>query len=138
MCLQFGTIGLSEKPEVIFESSSTGDGAKHIDLKNLKGSDPSDKAIDEENEELFSKDIDSPNSNTRDKPCLEQESSKDASIINESEVKDNNDDKNNDVHQLKELNNSQSLPNSVEVREIEQISKKFVFEDTTILKDEVS
>ena len=133
MCLQFGTIGLSEKPEVIFESSSTGDGAKHIDSKNPKGSDPSDKAIDEEREESFSKDTDSPNSNTRDKPCLEQEPSKDTSIINESEVKDNNHD-----HQLKELNNSQSVPNSVEVRDIEQVSKKFVVEDLTILKDDVS
>ena len=138
MCLQFGTIGLSEKPEVIFESSSTGDRAKHIDLKNPKGPDPSDKVIDEEKEESFSKDIDSPNSKTRDKPGLDQETSKDARNINEPEVKDNNDDKNNDVNQLKELNNSQSLPNSVEIGDIEQISKKFVVEDPTIRNDEVS
>ena len=95
MCLQFGTIGLNEKKELIREPSSNGDGANPNDLKNPKEPDPSAKAIDTDQEEPFSKDIDSPNSDTIDKPCLEQEPSKDTSIIYESEVKDNN-----HVHQL--------------------------------------
>ena len=126
---------MNEKPETINEASETSAADQTFELKSEHGSSSIIEQNDEEAKDFSS--IESNNDTSKDKEGQEEDSKGDVSDVNKPENTNTNDNHVTSANLSKEIHEIYSESNSVDIRDIERISKQLIVEEPKAQENEV-